>query len=173
MRQEADFDPRVFEDRLSDDAKTYVRFYINSVADQVLTEAQGRPIFRDMEYVEIRTPGNQTNIVNRPVSMMDKQRFPRHYAMFKQGLQDVIVGQPLSEVAWILRSQVDELKFLKVLTVEQLASVNDDLCSRVPGMLNLKNRAQRHLDESNSMSSLLERIKELEAKLATPEPEEE
>jgi hypothetical protein len=175
MRAEADFDPKVFEDRYSDEKKVWVRFYVNLVEDQQETEKQGRPIFKEKEYVEIRTPGNETNILNRPVSQMDKDRFPRHYELFQRGLSDAVVGTPLSEMLWVKRTMAEELKYLKILTVEHLAAVNDDVCGRVPGLTDLKTKARQYLEAASKpdVDNLLARIAALEAQLATPDPVEE
>jgi len=173
MRAEADFDPRVFEDRYSDDKKVWVRFYLNSVEDQVKSAEAGRPIYVEKEYVEIRSPGNDTNIVNRPVSQHDRQRFPRHYDLFKKGVENPIIGTPLSEMVWVKRTMVDELKYVKIITVEQLAEVSDDICGRFPGLTDLKQKARAYLDQASKpdVDELLRRIADLEAKLAEPEEE--
>jgi hypothetical protein len=175
MRAEVEYDPRVFEDRYSDDKKVWVRFYMNSVEDRVASEAAGRPIFVEKEYVEIRSPGNETNIVNRPVMDLDRNRFPRHYEMFKRGIENPMIGTPLVEVPWIKRSMADELKYVKIITVEQLAEVTDDICGRIPGLYDLKAKAREYLAKASQpdVQSLLQRIADLEAKLATPDPEEE
>lgn len=174
MRPEVEYDYKSFEDRYSEDKKVWVRFYMNSVEDQDATAREGRPIFKDKEYVEIRSPGNETNIVNRPVSDHDRNRFPRHYELFKKGITDVIVGTPLAEMLWIKRSMADELKYLKIITVEHLAEVNDDICGRVPGLYDLKAKAQEYLKRAAApdTESLLARIAALEAQLQTPAEEE-
>lgn len=175
MRPEADFDPRVFEDRYSDDKRVWVRFFMNSVEDQAMSAEAGRPIYREKEYVEIRSPGNETNIVCRPVSDLDRNRFPRHYELFKKGVSDVLVGTPLAEMLWIKRTTADELKHLKILTVEHLASVTDDVCGRIPGLTSLKQKAIEYLDAASKpkVEELLARIASLEAKLEVKEDEEE
>lgn len=175
MRAEADFDPRVFEDRYSDDKRVWVKFYMNSVEDRDETAKAGRPIYIEKEYVEIRSPGNETNIINRPVMELDKQRFPRHYDLFKKGITDVLIGTPLAEMLWVKRSMADELRHLKIITVEHLASVNDDVCGRVPGLTDLKQKAIEYLNAAAkpNVDELMRRIADLEAKLAAPEPEEE
>lgn len=175
MRAEADFDPRVFEDRYSDDKRVWVKFFMNSVEDAKLTAEAGRPIFKEKEYVEIRSPGNESNIICRPVTEMDRNRFPRHYEQFKAGISDVVIGTPLAEMPWIKRSTADELKYLKIMTVEHLASVSDGICGKVAGLYDLKAKAISYLDRASKpdVDTLLARIAALEAKLAAPEPEEE
>jgi len=175
MRAEADFDPRVFEDRYSDDKKVWVKFFMNSVEDRDLTAEAGRPIYKEKEYVEIRSPGNETNIICRPVSDHDRRRFPRHYEQFKQGVSDAIIGTPLAEMLWVKRSTADELRHLKIVTVEHLAGVSDEVCTRIPGLFDLKAKAKDFLDraEKPNVDELLARISALEAQIATKDEEEE
>lgn len=174
MRPEIEYDPRVFEDRYSEDKRVWVRFYMNSVEDPRKSAEAGRPIYVEKEYVEIRSPGNETNIVNRPVSDHDRNRFPRHYELFKKGVTDAIVGTPLAEMLWIKRSTADELRHLKIITVEHLAEVSDEICTRIPGLYDLKAKARAFLDRASKpdVDELLARIAALEAAQAKDEEEE-
>lgn len=137
-----DFDPKDFETRTGSDNSVYVKFFTKPVKDDSASDAAGRPIFKDREYVEIRTPGQQTNVVQRPVTDMDRSRFRQAYAMFKSGQDDQLVGTPLEEAPWITRSQVEELAYLRVRTVEHLAELNDSVCGQNAGMYELKRKAQ-------------------------------
>ena len=173
MRPEADFDYRTFEDRYAEDSKVWVRFFLNSVEDKAKTAEAGRPIYIEKEYVEIRSPGNETNIVVRPVSDHDRRRFPRHYDLFKKGISDVVIGTPLAEMLWIKRSMADELRHLKIITVEHLAEVSDEVCTRIPGLFDLKAKAKSFLEQAEKPKTeeLLARIAALEAALAEKEEE--
>ena len=144
----ADFDVSDFADRNAGDKSVYVKFYTRPKENEAKSTEAGRPIYDDVDYVEIRTPGNSTNVVQRPVTDMDKKRFPQQYAMFKAGDAEQISGTPLAEAPWITRSQVEELAYLRIRTMEQLANVGDDVCTRVPGMFKLKQRAQQMLAKS-------------------------
>lgn len=148
MNYEADFNPADFEHREAADKSVYVKFYMRPTLNQSKSDAEGRPIFDDREYLEIRTPGNQTNIINRPVSDMDRQRFRRAYQQFKAGDEEQLTGTPLSEVPWITRSMVEELIHVRIRTLEHLANVNDDVCGRIPGLYALKDRAKAALDKA-------------------------
>ena len=141
--QTADFDVSDFNSREADDKSVYVKFYIRPKENEAKSAEEGRPIYEDKEYVEIRTPGNTTNIVQRPVTDMDKKRFAAAYREFKAGDTEQVIGTPLVEAPWITRSQVEELSYLRIRTVEQLANVGDDVCTRIPGLFKLKQRAQQ------------------------------
>lgn len=161
-RESADFDVSDFESRTSADKNVYVKFYLHPVRDDSKSDEAGRPIFIEKEYVEIRTPGDQNNVIRRPVSDMDRERFRGAYRLFKEGHEEQITGTPLSEVSWVSRSQVEELAYLRVRTLEQLSELNDSVCSRHAGMYSLKQRAQKAVESAKSAAPMLELQKQLE-----------
>ena len=160
--EQADFDVGDFDSRTAGDKSVFVKFYIRPFQDEEKSAEEGRPIFKDKEYVEIRTPGNETNIIKRPVTDMDKQRFRGAYAAFKAGDAEQIIGTPLTETPWITRSQVEELAYLRIRTLEQLANVGDDVCTRLPGMFKLKQRAQAALERAEKTAPFIAMQKENE-----------
>jgi len=153
--QTADFDVADFEDRTRGDKNTLVRFFIRPVINEAKSAAEGRPIYEDKEYCEIHVPGNQTNIPVKPVDAIIKRRFSNQYARWKAtGEAEFVEGTVLSEVPWLSRSQVEELAYLKIRTLEQLAGVGDDVCSRTIGLTELKRRAGLVLASSKDSSVL-------------------
>lgn len=164
-----DFDVKDFEDRYNGDKSVYARFYIRPVQDEHASAAEGRPIFKDKEYVEIIAAGNSNNIVRRPVSDMDRQRFYAAYGKFKQGDQEQMIGTPLTEVPWITRSQCEELNYLKIRTLEQLGSLDDQACGKIPGLYDLKRKAGAALESaagSAPIHKLQKENDELKAQIA-------
>jgi hypothetical protein len=151
-----------FADSQESDHKTYVKFYIHPVHDEEKSAEEGRPIFNDLEYVEIRTPGNETNIIRTPVNELLKRRFSAQYRAFKAGEIEQNTGTPLSEVPWITRSQVEELSYLRISTIEILSEVNDDICTRHPGLFKLKQRAQLYVQQAKESAPNLRLQKENE-----------
>lgn len=143
-----DENPADFESRTAADKNVYVKFYVRPVRDDAASDEAGRPIYNDREYVEIRTPGQQNNVIQRPVTDMDRQRFRQAYRAFKDGAEEQTIGTPLTEQAWITRSQVEELAHLRVRTVEHLATLDDAVCSRYAGMYKLKQKAAQVIAES-------------------------
>ena len=163
MHGQADFDVEDFEHRNAGDKSVYVKFYVRPFLDEAESAKKGRPIYKDRDYVEIRTPGNQTNIVQRPVTDMDKQRFRASYAAFKAGDTEQVIGTPLAETPWITRSQVEELAYLRIRTLEQLANVGDDVCTRIPGLFKLKQRAQAAIERAEKTAPFIAMQAENEA----------
>lgn len=155
-------DVRVFEHREAGDNKVIARFYIHPRENEAASAEAGRPIFKDMEYVEIMAPGNLNNIVRRPASEADKQRFPGAYRAFKAGLGDYVEGTPLTEVMWITKSQAAELSYHGIRSLEHLAEVADTVCVKIPGLMTLREKARKYLEVSKDTARFTKLEKENE-----------
>lgn len=124
------------------------RFYSKPVKNNFKSETEGRQVFEDKEFVEILVPGDRKTVVDTLVKEEHRRRWPREYAAFTAGQETPAEGTPLDEWAAITRSQVEELRFAHVRTVEQLAALPDNaLNSTVPmGGYPLREKAQRWLE---------------------------
>ena len=109
------------------DSALVVKFHRRAVQQPYQTKEQGRPIFQDVDYIQIFTPGNQLNIIDTPVRSEHKARFAQQWAQYQasQGSGDQIVGTPVSAWPFLTASQAEEFKALKFYTVEQLANASD------------------------------------------------
>lgn len=150
-----EYDVNDFESREAGDKSVYAKFYLHSVPDEAATKEAGRPMYKEVEYVEIMAAGNPNNIVRRPAREMDINRFYRQYQMFKEGVKEQITGTPLKEVAWLTRAQVDELSYMKIHSLEALAGLDDNVCNKFAGMYNLKNKANLALEAARSTAPIL------------------
>jgi hypothetical protein len=147
MREAAEYDVEDFQDP----EKTkgiYARFYLVPKKNEAKSAEEGRPVFEDREYIELIAAGNSTNIIRKPASDRERQQFRREYSLFKEGDVEQITGTRLTEVPWITRSQVEELMYRKVRTLEALADISDTECN-VPGMLDLRRKAQAWLQKAS------------------------
>ena len=143
--------------RTQGDEYLAVKFYLQEQKDTQKSEEAGRPIFRDVEYIEILQPGNKDNIIRRPATKMDKSRFPQHYQMWKARTvdsQEQVVGTPLTEWAGITRAQAAELSFFNVKTVEQLANMADSNTTGMMGLQGLKQKAVKYLESSADQATV-------------------
>lgn len=154
------------------DETLLVRFYHAPVQDNAKTLEEGRPIFDELEHIGIRVPGKKEERI-RVARQKDKERFPEHYRRFKaREDQNAVEGTVLSEWPGVTRSQVEELRYFNVFTVEQLANLSDSHTHNIMGIQSLKQKATAYLDASkdNATASALiaakERNDELEEKLA-------
>ncbi len=173
----AEFDVHSFENKAQsdEDKKLLVKFFMKPRKDNAATIAEGRPIFKDAEYIDIKIPGDRTGGVCRPASFADKQRFPDHYRMFKDRIDIPLEGTPLGEWPLITRSLAEELAFHNVKTVEHLAGMADVNISKFMGLGNLKAKAVTWLAKAgeeakvhqlqDELAERDERIASLEAKV--------
>jgi len=154
MLQEADMDITSIalnSRRYAGDEFLAVRFLLYPKLNQHKTKDAGRPIYEDVEYIEIMQPGNKDNIYLQPATEMDKSRFAQHYKMWKARTSDnesMTIGTPLSEWAGVTRGQAEELSFFNVKTVEQLANMSDANTGNMMGLGNLKEKAKKYLESS-------------------------
>lgn len=128
------------------DEQLLVKFDVRSKQDITASQEAGRPIFRDVEYIDIRVPGSPDNVC-RPATARDKDRFPKHYAAFRNRIDDKehVEGTPLAEWPQVTRSQAEELAFFGIKTVEQLATVSDANGQGLMGFHGMKRRANEWL----------------------------
>lgn len=133
-----------------DEGRMLVRFFIESIPDELASAREGRPIFKDQERVELMTPGNSLNIPVHIVTDEHRQRWPKQYEAFRKGMDIAVDGMPLEQWPILRRSQVLELKAMNFTTVEQLADMNDHATQRMMGGMRLRTLAKAFLDEAHA-----------------------
>lgn len=132
-----------------------VLFSMDAEQDQAASLSAGRPIFRNVEKIEIHFPGNPLTVINRKVKEEDRQRWPVHYKAFKEQGKQIIEGTPLSAWPALNAAQIKEFNFLDIMTVEQLANLNDLAIQRVGmGARMWKDRAKAFLEAANDFASV-------------------
>lgn len=146
------------------DEKLFVVFHMDIVHDEAASLENGRPIYRDTEFVRIFVPGDKTNVIDRPVRPSDINRFSKQYLAFKEGKaeEEQIDGTPLRDWPMVGRAQVAELHYFGVRTVEQLADVRDDLCVKIPGLHSLKQTAGVWISKAKSTAEAAKIAKRLQ-----------
>ena len=115
------------------DQALIVRFYSMPVQNEFETEKQGRPIYADLDMVEIMAAGDPLSVINQPVREDHKKRFPLHWAhyMNKHGGDPREIGTPLSAWPRLTPAAVEELRGLKFYTVESIANAPDAALQRL------------------------------------------
>lgn len=171
----SDVDNPNFVGAQNPDSRLAVRFYSKSVQNAFETERQGRPIFFDVDYVQIFVPGDQNSVIDTIARDDHKNRFPVQWARFKNTKDENAheMGTPLKEWPRISASQAEELRALKFYTVEAIANASDAAIQNV-GMIAgmspyaFREHAQRFLKvatEDASINETEEKNKQLEAEL--------
>jgi hypothetical protein len=174
-----DYNDQLLADRIKrqeaerGDTAFNVRFYYKALQNKYQSELQGRPIFDEIEFVEIRNPGDNWSVINRKVNqesvggnLPDSVRWPSQYAAFKNGQEVPTVGTPLTEWQLISRTTAEELKLIGIKTLEQLAALPENAARNMIDGVRLKDEAGKHLNKSAKqvdMNKLLKRVELLEA----------
>ena len=161
------------------DSALVVKFHRVAVQQPYQTNKQGRPIFEDVDFIQIFTPGNQLNIIDTPVRVEHRKRFPVQWANYiaTQGTGDQIVGTPVTAWPFLTASQAEEFKAVKFFTVEQIANASDGQLQSL-GMIGggnphtIRDRAKAYLAAASGtapVESQAAELAETKAKLAEME----
>jgi hypothetical protein len=142
--------------RFAHDDKLFVVFFNHPRKDEEKTLAEGRPMFNEEAYVRIIVPGDKDSIIIRPARDMDKQRFAKQFAAFEAGEGEVHEGTPLRAWPMITRSQVEELKFFSIYTVEQLSELADVHVQKFMGVGALKEQAKAYIQAAKDAAPLVQ-----------------
>lgn len=140
------------------DSAVFPRFYTKQVQHKAKSLEAGRPIFVDVDYVEIRIAGDNKNIIDKKVKQEHKDRWPRQYEAHKNGKENQMEGMPVREWGSLPASRALELNAVNVFTVEQLADLSDSNLHYV-GMdaRDLRTKAQAYI-KSQKESGFSERM---------------
>lgn len=122
------------------------RFFMNAIENKAKSKDEGRPIFDEIEMIEIRIPGdsktvfvdhvyrkdgepNGAGMMNNPPCYIE--RWPNHYARFKNAQTQAQTGTPLAEWPQMTVSKVAELRAINIFTVENLADLSDGFLGKL------------------------------------------
>lgn len=150
------------EGRFSEDKKLFVQFYSRPVQDSVASAEAKRPIFVDADFVKIMVPGDKRTVIDRMASDEDKQRFPQHYARYKAGQAEQIVGTPLDMLPGMTAGKVEEYKHFGIKTIEMLAEASDSVGQQFMQFQADKTRAKGYLALATDNAA----VREVDARLS-------
>lgn len=183
----------------SEEDRLVVKFRADKIKNEGKTKQAGRPMFDDIELVEIRTAGDRNTVKVFPAHSMHRwtmnedgeqeeqtyaQRWNEQYRRFKENRQQVQDGTPLSELPFLTEAKRAELRALSIHTAETLAALDgQNLKTLGPGGRELKNQAQAYIDQASgsaNVTQMASQIAELQAlvasltgaNVAAPEPEQ-
>lgn len=161
---EANFDVNDFEQANQSrlDEKLLVKFFLKTRPDKAATEKEGRPMFKEVEYISIMVAGSNSGGACRPARQNDIERFPKHYAAFKNRIEAPTEGTPLSEWPVISRTLVEQFAFMNVKTVEQLADLNDTYAGQIMGGHTFKKKAKDFLAYSKDLKEAADKAELIE-----------
>jgi len=156
---------RTYEDgkNYADDEKLWIKFDVRAVKHEFESNKQGRDIFYDQEYIEIIVPGTR-EVSKFPMDDNYKRRFRKQYENWKSNQEgdQSISGTVLSEVTWLSKSQVAELNYANIKTVEQLADLSDANAMKFMGSQQLRQKAKLFLEAAAGQAPALRLQQELD-----------
>ena len=170
--QTADFNHNDFSNTSEADKNLLVKMFTKEVQNKLESQAQGRAIFKEKTYIEIRIAGQRDAQACRPITHADKQRFPAHWEAYQKRVEPPTEGTPLSQWAVISRTQAEELAFINVKTVEQLSTVADTNIQNFKGGYGLREKAVKWLEnagieaDKRDKAEMRDEIEELKAQIA-------
>lgn len=161
------------------DSLLHVRFYERALQNNFRTEQEGRPIFDTIVFLEIHTPGNQLNVIDRPKRAEDEHRFRAQWQFFKDTHSDdpAKQGTPLSQWPLIDVAKAEMLKAQKFFSVEQIAFASDEQIKHLGMMAGMdpyafRDRAKAYLAvarDSTIVTKQADALKASEDKIAAME----
>ena len=156
-------------DEMGADSRLVVHFYKRSMKQEDESLAAGRPIFKDFDFVRIMVAGDALTEIDTYANESHKQRFPRQWAHYQNqvGNQEQVIGTPIEEWTIVSRSQAEELKGIKFVTVESVANASDQQLQRI-GMIagmnpySFREKAKAFLNLAEKVGDVNQREAELE-----------
>lgn len=109
-----------------------VTFYKKAVKNEHESANAGRPIFRDVDFCRIVTPGDAQNVWDQPVRARDKERFAARWDAYQKGQVVSQDGTPLEAWTRMTPAKIAAYKSSNVATVEGVANISDSNGSHMP-----------------------------------------
>jgi hypothetical protein len=146
-----------------DDEGVTATFFVKEEVMPFLSQQAGKEIKEKKQYVRIVVKGNDKNVVIRPVTDLDKKRFPFSWQQFERGEDQSKRGTALYDLFDSDSEIVPHYHALNVFTLEDLSQVSDgNLQMLGSGARENRLRAKEYLEKVRDAG----KVRELEARLA-------
>lgn len=138
------------------------RFYMAAVEDEAASKREGRPIFTEVEMVEVMIPGDRLSRPVFPVEDKHRERWPQAYEAFKRKQSVAQTGMPIEMWPQVTAPRALELKAVGVFTVEALAGLPDGMVSNIGADgRQLREKARAYLDAASGGATVAEQAAEI------------
>lgn len=165
-----EFDTSLLPGKMDGKDRVLPRFFVEAVQNNFRSKEESRPIYDDIEMVELIIAGDKNN---RPVEVVTDEhraRYKTYYDRFKQGLEFAAEGTPVEHWSLLSKGQALELKAMKLFTVEQVADVSDQaLPSLGLGGRTIRDNARAWLSDAKDSAVIGKIIAERDRALASEE----
>lgn len=139
----------------------HVRFYNDAKQDMEASEKEGRPIYKDVEMVEIFAQGGSHTVLKK-VTDEHREMYSHQYQAWKKGQEVAVEGTPLE--MWpnplMTPSMIQNLKFFQVYSVEQLADLTDSTIQKIGlGGIKLRKDASEYIERAHGVEPQMAALK--------------
>lgn len=161
------------------DRPAYVRFERRPVEDKKESLKQGKYVARDVDYALITPPYSkdcihvkvdqwvenmEQDVRNNRISREWRDQYIKQLEAWRNGQELPPVGTPIRGWGILSPAQQENLIRLTILTVEDLAGVNDEGCRRIGmGSMELRNKAKAWLSQLQDKGPLTNEIAALKS----------
>jgi len=142
-----------------------VKFHKKAIHNKFKSEQENRQVYEDVDWINIKIPGDKTSEVSRKVREEDKERFETHWENYQNREEAKVNGVPLDSLPGISPAQVANLNAMKVETVEQLANLHEKAIKNLFEGRDLVKKADKFLKGDSYSKELERKIEELEKKI--------
>jgi len=150
------------ESRYAADSRLYVEFSRKPKLHPAKSREAGRAVYVEADFIRIHVPGDKTSVVEREVTEQDIQRFTERYNKWKAGQAEAVEGTPLSALPGMTPAKVEEYKYFKIVTVEQMADANDGLGQKFMSFHQDKQRAKAFMEVAKNNAPIERMTEELQ-----------
>lgn len=127
-------------------SKNYVKFYRQWVRNNFKSNAEGREIGEERDFILIISPGQSKTEVRRQATEADKLAYAGEYAAYKAGKEMQVQGTPIEMLPGLANGMADALKAQYIFTIEQMADLSDMGLQKVGmGGNEIRQRAKAYL----------------------------
>lgn len=125
------------------------RFYNHAFLNVPKSKETGRTVYDDVINVELSAKGDKNTSFSRRKTDQDEIDFPAEWMSFVTGNAVEINGTALKFLPNMSPATEMNLNATGIMTIEDLAAMDDALVIGVQGMVDLRKRAQAYVDSLN------------------------
>lgn len=141
----------------------FARFFHQAVENKAESKKKGRPIYDNVEFIEITKPNDKHTKLVEPATDAYRTRFAHAYAHFKATQERPDEGTPLRVVPIFTPADIATLAAMEITTLEKFAGLQTD--DVPPEFRDLHREALRYLDAANDKGTLARKCAKLEEDL--------
>ena len=112
------------------------------------SEKQGKPVGEEVDYIEIRIPGDKLVVSKRQATAQDISQYHHEWDLYQRGMEQVAKGTPLCQWPVMEDATIAMLNYHNIHTVEALAALSDAGLQQIGiGARKLQHGAELFLEE--------------------------